>query len=184
MLSCGEEAGAEVRDVRFLLRETPDVSVVDKVVTLPEGEVVGFGQEPLHLDVDAGAGLERILHAVEPDHAADAAFDAVGGDDHLRKDFLRTGLGDAPVAVAFSENDADHSSVALDFAYEFSSGASFNLGPVVGSEFCEPRVENFSVQHDARARLRNLDVHAIRAVNVKAVDNAFDAAFVNRTVSL
>ena len=139
---------------------------------------------PLHLDIDTGAGESRLLEAIESDLAPDAAFDAVSGDDHLRKDFLRTGLGDRAVAVSFSENDADHSPVALDFAYEFGAGASFNLGPVVSRELRKPRVKNFTVQHDARARLRNFDVHAVWAVNVKAVDDAFDTAFVNRTVSL
>ena len=42
VLAACEESGTEVRDVRLLFRETPDVAVVDKVVTLPEGEVVGL----------------------------------------------------------------------------------------------------------------------------------------------
>ena len=81
-----QETGAEVRDVGFDFRETPDVAVVDEVVALPECEVVRLGEYALHLNIDASAGECWFLDTVEADLPADAAFDTVCGNDHLGAD--------------------------------------------------------------------------------------------------
>ena len=86
--------------------------------------------------------------------------------------------------LASGKHDADHALAAFDIAYEFHAGAGFNLSPVIGSEFRKPRIENFTVQHDTRPRFRDFDIHAGRAVNEQPVDNAFNAALVDRAVSL
>lgn len=90
---CNPESGTEVRDVGFDFRETPDVPVVDKVMALPEREIVGAGEDALHLDIDSGAGDAWLLDAVETDLPSDAAFDAVCRDDHFCTDFFGSVAG-------------------------------------------------------------------------------------------
>ena len=136
-------------------------------------------EEPLYLDVYAGACLARVLPAVEAHHAPDAAFYAVGRDDHLREDFLSASLGDTAVSVALPEDDPDHACVAFDIAHELDACAGLYLGAVVGRKLCEPRVKDFAVEHDARVRFRDFDVHAVRAIDEKPVDDCFDTALVD-----
>ena len=178
VLACNQESSAEVRDVGFLFGEAPDVAVVDKVVTLPEREIVGAGEDALHLNVDACACESRLLQAVESELSSDAAFDAIGCDDHLGSDFF------GGVAFAFAEFYADEAHAFFDISDKFCTGACDELCSVVFGEVGEPRVELFAVEHDARAFLREVDVYAVRAVNIKSVDNAFDATVVDRAVSL
>ena len=173
-----QESGAEVRDVGFDFREAPDVAVVNKVVALPEREVVRLGKDALHLDVDACAGESWLLEAVEADLAADATFDAVCGNDHLGADFFGRFAG------AIAELDADGAHAFFDGSDVFGAGLCDEFGAIVLSEVGEPRVELFTVEHDARAFLCEVDVHAVRAVYVESVDNRFDAALVDRAVGL
>jgi len=173
-----QESGAEVRDVGLDFRETPDVAVVDEVVALPECEVVRLGEDSLHLNIDAGAGEPWLLDAVEADLAADAAFNAVCSNDHLGADFFGRFSG------AFAELDADEACSVFYFTDKFCSGAGDDFCAVVFGEAGETRVELFAVEHDARAFLREVDVHAVRAVNIKSVDNRLDAVFIDGTVGL
>lgn len=178
MLVRNEESCAEVCDVGFDFRETPDVTVVDKIVALPEGEVIRLGEEALHLDVDSGAGVSWLLDAVEADLSSDAAFDAVCCDDHFGSDFF------CRFAGTVAELDADEACSVFDVPDKFSAGFRDDFGAVVFGEAGEVRVELFAVEHDARAFLREVDVNAVRTIDVESVDNRFDAAVVNRAVGL
>ena len=178
MLVRNEESCAEVRDVGFDFRETPDVTVVDKIVALPEGEVIRLGEEALHLDVDSGAGVSWFLDAVEADLSSDAAFDAVCCDDHFGTDFF------CRFAGTVAELDADKACSVFDVSDKFCTGAGDEFCAVVFGEAGEAWVELFAVEHDARTFLREVDVHAVRAVNIKTVDNSFNTAVVDRAVSL
>ena len=178
MLVRNEESCAEVRDVGFDFRETPDVAVVDEVVALPECEIVRLGEYALYLDIDAGAGECGFLDAVEADLPTDAAFDAVCGDDHLGADFFGRFSG------AFAELDADKACSVFDVSDKFCTGAGDEFCAVVFGEAGEAWVELFAVEHDARTFLREVDVHAVRAVNIKSVDNCLDAVFIDGTVCL
>ena len=178
MLVRNEESCAEVRDVGFDFRETPDVTVVDKIVALPEGEVIRLGEEALHLDVDSGAGVSWFLDAVEADLSSDAAFDAVCCDDHFGTDFF------CRFAGTVAELDADKACSVFDVSDKFCTGAGDEFCAVVFGEAGEAWVELFAVEHDARTFLREVDVHAVRAINIKSVDNCLDAVFIDGTVGL
>ena len=178
VLARNQESGAEVRDVGFDFWETPDITVVDKIVTLPESEIVRLGEDSLHLDVDSGAGETWLLNAVQTDLSSDVAFDTVCGDDHLGANFFCRFSG------AFAEFHTHEACPVFDVTDKFCACAGDELGPVVFGEVGEPRVEFFAVEHDARAFLGEVDVHAVRAVNIKSVDNRLDAVLVYRAVSL
>ena len=181
MLAAEQESRTEVGDVRFLLGETPDVAVVDKVVALPEGEVIGFCQQAFYLNVHAGAGHGGGLQALEPETPSDAGLYAFCRNDHLGPNFRCAHSipetfyhADCAVAVGF---------LAHYVTYGLGSGKGHQFYAVIFGQMGEQGVELFAVQHESHAGLRDLDVHACRAVDVDAVDDGLDTVFVNRAVA-
>ena len=75
-----------------------------------------------------------------------------------------TYFGNAPVAVALAQHDADHTLAAFDIAYEFHAGAGFNLCPVIGSEFRKPRTASVTDLNTARTESDNATQKYVRDI--------------------
>src|SRR5574344_1616231 len=150
-----QEPGAEIRDIRFPLRETPDITVVNEVMSLPERKIIRARENSLHLNVNAGARFAGFLYSLYPETPRDARFNAFRAHDHLRPNLYALRGG----------HHGKGADAAFDTAYTFHAGVHGDSRAVKFRKVSKPRIEFFTIEHNAHIFAADIQINSARAVN-------------------